>query len=109
MGDVVLGILLQEKGKLPANLGSGQLDYFVADDAPELFEQVVSLVAAIRARGRSADFSYKRQAVGKQLQTANRRGAKNAVIVKAGGQVALKDLSRGQQQEMSMEAFLKSV
>jgi histidyl-tRNA synthetase len=109
MGDVVLGILLQEKGKLPASLGSGQLDYFVADDAPELFEQVVSLVAAIRTKGKSADFSYKRQNVGKQLQTANRRGAKNAVIVKAGGQVAIKDLTTGQQQEMSMEAFLKSI
>jgi histidyl-tRNA synthetase len=109
MGDVVLGILLQEKGKLPATLGSGQLDYFVADDAPEFFEQVVSLVAAIRIKGKSADFSYKRQAVGKQLQTANRRGAKNAVIVKTSGQVALKNLATGLQQEMAIEAFLTSI
>ena len=109
MGDVVLGILLQEKGKLPAGLGSGQLDFFVIEDAPELFEQAISLVGAIRAKGRSADFSYKRQAVGKQMQTANRRGAKSAIIVKAGGALAVKELATGQQQETTLDVFLGSI
>lgn len=106
MGDVVLGILLEEKGLIPASAKTASLGYFVIDGEGASLEEVVRVVSALRAKGRVADFSYKRQATGKQLQQANRRGAKTAVIVRAGGQVAVKDLAGGAQQETSLEEWL---
>lgn len=109
MGDPVLGILLDEKGKTPASLQAGKVDYFVIDAHGASLDQVVQLVSAIRARGRIADFSYKRQALGKQLQQANRRMAACAVIVSAEGTVTVKDLATGQQQDRSLQEFLAEI
>jgi histidyl-tRNA synthetase len=108
MGDPVLGILLDEKGKTPASLQNSQLDYFVIDDKDKgaTLEQVVQLVSAIRSRGKTADFSYKRQNLAKQLQQANRRLAATAVIVFADGKLAVKNLATGQQQEQTLKEFL---
>ena len=107
MGDVVLGILLEERGKLPETLKAASLDVFVIDDRPELAELVFQTVGALRRAGRAADFSYKRQNVGKQLKEANKRGARQAVIIKSADLVALKDLATGEQVEMSMTEFLE--
>jgi histidyl-tRNA synthetase len=94
MGDVVLGLLLDEKGKLPA--AAGGLDFFLIDGDEKAFEKVIAAVGALRGRGLSADFSYKRQSIGKQLKEANRRGARRAAIVR-GDAVAVKDLDTGRQ------------
>ena len=106
MGDVVLGILLAERGKLPQTLKSASLDMFVIEDRPELADLVLQTVGALRRAGLSADFSYKRQNVGKQLKDANKRGARKAVIVKSADLVAVKDLATGEQVEMPMTEFL---
>ena len=103
MGDVVLAILLEEKGKLPDLPGS--LEYYVIDDTPEVFEMVMKLVGALRRKNRSAEFSYPRRAVGKQLKEANKRGAKRAVIVRQ-DMVAVKDLETGDQEDISIAEFL---
>jgi histidyl-tRNA synthetase len=103
MGDVVLGILLEEKGKVPA-LSAG-LDYFVIDAEGSSLEAVVGLVARLRQGGRSADFSYKRANVGKQLKEANRRGARRAVIVGPDG-LSVKDLATGEQSPATVEQLL---
>ena len=67
------------------------------------------IVAALRAKGCSADFNYRFQALGKQLKAANQRGAKKVVIVQPGGQtVAVKDLATGQQSEMPLAEFVAS-
>ena len=63
--------------------------------------------SATRGKGLSADFSYKRDPVGKQLKEANRRGARKAVIVRA-DRVAVKDLATGEQSERPLEEFLAS-
>ena len=109
MGDPVLGILLDEKGKTPASLQAGKVDYFVIDAQGASLDQVVQLVSAIRSRGRIADFSYKRQALAKQLQQANRRMAAYAVIVSAEGNVTVKDLANGQQQDRGLQEFLAEI
>ena len=68
---------------------------------------VLSVVGALRHKGRLTDYSYKRQALGKQLKQADQRHATRAVIIQAGGQmVAVKDFSTGQQEDMSLERFL---
>jgi len=104
MGDAVLGILLEEKGKIPESLRSGSLDYFVIDDEADV-GRLLEVVGALRAGGLAADFSYKRQAIGKQLKEANRRGAKAAVILR-GEAVAVKEMAGGDQHELPLAEFL---
>jgi histidyl-tRNA synthetase len=103
MGDPVLGILLSEKGKIP-DLAQ-PLDFFVIDGTDGTFENVIRTVGALRAKGYSTDFSYKRQSVGKQLKEANRRGARKAAIIR-GNMVAVKDLMTGEQEERPVEDLL---
>ena len=103
MGDVVLGILLEEKGKIPDL--SQKLDFFVIDGEAGTFDRVMKVVGALRGQGRSAEFSYKRQGVGKQLKQADRRGAKRAVILR-GDSVAVRDMVTGDQQDHPLEDFL---
>ena len=105
MGDVVLGILLEEKGKIPDGVLARSVDFFVIDGDEGAFAAAMQVVGALRGRGLSAEFSYKRQNVGKQLKAANRRGARRAVIVRSGG-VSVKEMAGGAQREMSLEAFL---
>jgi len=105
MGDVVLGILLEEKGKVPQAVRSQPLDFFVIDGQEGAFQQVQRVVGALRARGLTADFSYKRQPIGKQLREANRRGARAAVIVRE-DRVAVKDMATGDQNDLGLEDFL---
>jgi len=106
MGDIVLGILLAEKGKVPASLRSAGLDFFVVDDGEGMLEKVLAVVGALRGKGLSADFNYKRQPVGKQLKDANKRGAKCAVILRA-GTLGVKNLRSGQQADVPEEEFLR--
>jgi len=108
MGDVVLGILLEEKGRFPANMDAAGVDYYLIDSEERLFPRVVGLAGALRGKGRSAEFSYARRPVGKQLKEANRRGARYAVILREDG-VSVKDLTSGQQREASVEEFLACV
>jgi histidyl-tRNA synthetase len=108
MGDVVLGILLEEKGKVPKEFPGQRLDFFVIDDidADENQPQaVLAVVAALRKGGLAADFSYKRQPLGKQLKEANRRAALRAAIVR-GQTVTVKDLASGQQVDRPIDEFL---
>ena len=105
MGDVVLGILLAEKGKLPDSLAAA--DYFVIDGDGCEMSQLLKVVGELRKRGVSAEFSYKRANTGKQLKDANKRGAKAAVIVRGAGEpVGVKNLTSGHQAEQSLDEFL---
>ena len=105
MGDVVLGILLAEKGKLPA-LGR-QIEYFVIEADQAARPKVLEVVGALRHAGLSADFNYRPQALGKQLKAANRRGASYAVIVRPDG-ITVKDLSSGAQRDTTLAELLKA-
>ena len=107
MGDVVLGILLEEKGKIPQDLKSGSVEYFIIEAQESLLEAKLRVAAALRAKGVSADFSYRFQAIGKQLKNANSRGAKKVVIVQAEDKVPVKDLATGTQVEKNLGDFLK--
>lgn len=107
MGDVVLGILLQEKDKIPAEVLAGQLDFFVIDGEPEAFGDVMKIVGELRKGGFTVDYGFKRQNVGKQLKEANRRGACVGVIVRKDG-VALKNLQTGEQKDVTLAEFLKN-
>ena len=106
MGDVVLGILLEERGKLPESIKAASVEYFVIDGADGLADKVLEVVGALRRKGVAADFSYKRQPVGKQLKSANGRNARKALILQGDGKVAIKDLATGEQRETTLGEFL---
>ncbi|MFP3938637.1 MAG: histidine--tRNA ligase [Phycisphaerae bacterium] len=107
MGDVVLELLLREKGKLGEEALQQRLDVFVIDAGGEGMNRTVSLVSELRARGVWADFSYKQQGVGKQLKEANRRGARVTIIIgENASTLTVKDMESGQQAERSREGFL---
>ena len=103
MGDVVLGILLEEK-QLAGDLAD-RVGLFVIDDSPELFPTVINVVGRLRGCGLAAEFSYNRQNVGKQLKQADRRGARQAIILRADG-VFIKDMATGGQAPCMLEELL---
>lgn len=104
MGDAPLIELLRETGKLPAL--ANEIDAFVIDADESLFPVVLEIVGGLRRWGLSADFSYKRGGVGKQMKQAAVRGARYAVIVgeewKARRVVGLKDMKKQEQREVSV-------
>jgi histidyl-tRNA synthetase len=105
MGDVVLGILLDEKGKVPADVLTRSVDFFVIDGEDVEIGSVLSVLGELRGKGFSAEMSYKRQAVGKQFKAANRLGARRVVIVRPEG-VTVKDMAGGGQQDLPLDEFL---
>ncbi len=102
MGDVVIVELLSELKLLPQLAQSP--DAFVIDADPERLADALRVATRLRQAGLSADVSYRRAALGKQLKLASSRAARFAVIVGAElgsrGVVAVKDLTSGQQSEV---------
>ena len=108
MGDVVLQILLEQKGKVPEALRRQSLDFFVIDADTAVFPKVLELVAALRGGQWAADFAYRRQGVGKQMKEANRRGAAAALIVEPeGGRLSVKNMATARQADTTVCEFLR--
>ena len=108
MGDIVLSELLKDLGRLQGI--STSVDMYVIDAEESLFPDVLKIAADLRRIGIAAEFSYKRQNLGKQLKSASTRGARSVVIV---GQkyrdqrvVEVKNMQTSQQQEVAIEALL---
>lgn len=110
MGDCVLEILLEERGLLEKQVPKRELEYFVALADPELGKAVYEVVAQIRSKGRSANFSYRQAGLGKQLKEAAGQNAKKCVIVgqeyRDHRQIAVKDMATGEQALVDVEQFL---
>lgn len=110
MGDAPLFEALRQFNKLPAPPEA--LDVYAIDADEALFPQVLEIIADLRRAGLSVDFSYKRQALGKQLKAASGRGARWAIIVGAEwrerGEVIVKDLASGAQRTEPAEALRRN-
>lgn len=106
--DVVIQDLLTEFDLLPCTKST--IDVFVIDANASCFDNVLSVTTALRARNFSAAFSYKRQAIGKQLRQAAAKSARRAVIVEVHSKnldvVQVKDLQTGVQQSMRLDELL---
>ncbi|MGD8450671.1 MAG: histidine--tRNA ligase [Phycisphaerae bacterium] len=108
MGDAPVLECLRELSKLPDL--SQTLDLFVMDAGGEYFDRVLEIATQLRRAGLTVDFSYKRQAIGKQFKQASGRGARYAIVV--GGeydekrQLTVKNLSTGEQEAVSAEKLL---
>ncbi|MBN1435660.1 MAG: histidine--tRNA ligase [Sedimentisphaerales bacterium] len=111
MGDVVLGILLEEKGLLRS--ANTTLDYFVVDAGPELFTQALELVCQLRQQGFAAGFDYRRTNIGKQMKQAASQGAREVLILGQEtidkNEITIKDMAQGTQKTMQLEDFMAEI
>lgn len=110
MGDCVLEILLEQRGLLAKQVPQRELEYFVALADPGMARAVHEVVAQVRLRGRSANFSYRQSGLSKQLKEAAGQRAKTCIIIgqeyRDERQVALKNMATGAQESVDVEAFL---
>ncbi len=108
MGDFVLWELLKDLGRVQGV--PTRVDVYVVDAEEDLFPDVLRIVADLRRKGVAAEFSYKRQSLGKQLKSASQRDARMVIIV--GGKyrenriVEVKDMQTGQQREVPLADLL---
>jgi histidyl-tRNA synthetase len=122
MGDAVLGILLEEKGKMPQFPAA--LDCFVVDGTEQgthALSAILHCTGCLRTRGYSAEYSYRLGSLGRQLKEATRRGARYAVILLPADvrleepaaqilkriKVGIKNLATGEQTDVPAEDFLE--
>jgi histidyl-tRNA synthetase len=88
MGDVVLGELLKEKGKLPSYAGS--IDVFIAVNGPDSMSVALKLTHEIRDAGIRAEYALGAQTVSKQQDIAKARNAR--LLLTVGADVQVRDL-----------------
>ncbi len=107
IGDSVLAILLEERGLLKPK--PRELDYFVACVAPALSKKdAVKLVAELRTKGYSADFSYKFTNLSRQLKQASALNAKKCIIIGdefKSNQLVVKDMTTHDQKTIEIDKF----
>ncbi len=107
MGDVVLGELLRDRGLAPAEAAG--IEVFLAGITPDDVPHILALARELREADFRVEYSLGTQAVGKQLQLANTRRARFAVVVgpddRARGEVMLKDLWGKEQSAVAREAL----
>ncbi|HWL92128.1 MAG TPA: histidine--tRNA ligase [Phycisphaerae bacterium] len=108
MGDVVLSLMLKDRGLLTGATSIASV--FVADAADGLRDSLHPTVAALRRRGLAVEFSYAQQAIGKQLKAADKRGCRYAVILgdetRDRGTVQIKAMQSGESREVVLKDLL---
>jgi histidyl-tRNA synthetase len=111
MGDVVLGELLKDRGLHPAV--SASIDCFVAAVTQDDVPHVLQLSHELRDAGVRVEFAMNANALGKQLNLANTRGARFAVVIgpddRARNEVQLKDLMAKTQEAVATGALIPRV
>lgn len=111
MGDVVLTELLRDKGLAPTDASS--IDVFVAFISKDDLPHVLALAHRLRDAGLRVEYSLSPQAVGKQLNLADARNARFAVVVgpddRARGQLVLKDLRSGVQEAIPQGSAVDTI
>lgn len=105
MGDVVLGELLKDRGLRPPAPASIDC-YLAAFDSSDV-PTVLRLAHELRGAGIAVEYALVPTAIGKQLKTADSRGARVAVVIgpddRARGEVQIKDLRTKQQDAVPFE------
>ncbi len=107
MGDVVISLVLQDKGLMPSDdaiardLGLAPDAFVLAANDDADAKALRPLLAALRRLGLHARRSYKStRNVGKLLQDADKARARYAVILESDTRAQLKDLSSKEQHEV---------
>ena len=109
MGDVVLQILLEEKGLVASQ--NNKLDAFVVATDKSLFDRSLQLTGALRQQGFKVDLSYKQSGLGKQLkQPAAQRAASVLILGEETlkeNKVTIKNMASGDQETVSLDTLLE--
>ncbi|MDQ3996651.1 MAG: hypothetical protein M3303_06485, partial [Gemmatimonadota bacterium] len=79
MGDVVLGALLEARGLAAASVS--RPDFWVAAEADDALDDVMSVATALRRVGASVEYALRPQALGKQRKAAFSSGASYFVLL----------------------------
>jgi histidyl-tRNA synthetase len=107
MGDVVLGVLLEEREGTPAPRTAA--DVFVAVVTPEDRGEALVVAQALRGAGRRVEYALGKQALRKQFELANARGARWCVVLgpdeRAQGVAVVKDLQDGTERRVALDAL----
>jgi histidyl-tRNA synthetase len=108
MGDRVLEIILEEKGKLDKKVTKKQLDYFVTcigvfgDEAWQIVEK-------LRSMEYSVNFSYKMGGLSRQLKEASAQNAKKCIIIGyqelKENKITVRDMVTGDQKLVDYDEF----
>lgn len=105
MGDVVLRELLALRGKLPE--ATQRVEYYLVYVTPDERDSVLQMAHRLREHGRSVEYSFRHQSVGKQLKAASAAGARKAVIMgpdeRAEGVALVRELSGGEEVRIPLE------
>jgi histidyl-tRNA synthetase len=116
MGDVVLSLVLQDKGLMPTDaqitkdLGLRPDAFVISNGTPESDAAVAPLLARLRGRGLHARRSYKAtKNIGKLLKDASDAGSRFAVIIEGAGEVTLKNLDDNTQDRGATDAMLARI
>lgn len=104
MGDVVLGLVLQDKGLMPEGAAlldeiGARPDVFVIASGEEESERAARpLISLLRSAGLHTRHTYRAtRNVGKLLKEADGAGARFTVIIEAAGRATVKSLESGEQ------------
>jgi len=113
MGDCVLEILLEQRGLLDSQVPKRVIEYFVAVADPQFADAMYRVVAQIRSKGHSANFSYKQGGLSKQLKEAAGQNAGKCVIVgqeyAQNRQLVVKNMVGGGQETLAEDQFLSQL
>ena len=115
MGDVVLGEFLRERGLMPT-FTSG-LDYWVmtADADAAAVSSVLAFAHQLREAGKSVEYAFRPMSFKKQLEAAEKSGASQVVVLKAGATAGDESIARvmalspRSERTMSVSAFLQEL
>jgi histidyl-tRNA synthetase len=107
MGDVVLSLVLEDRGLMPAGtsllgrIGNRPDAFVISNGTPEADAALKPIVAALRSAGLHARHTYKATGkIGKLMKDATASGARFAIILESGTHATLKDLDAGTQEAM---------
>jgi histidyl-tRNA synthetase len=104
MGDVVLGELLQEKGKGQA--GITRVEAFLIPVGAADLNDVLRLAHQLRDLGIGVEYGLRVTAIRKQLELAAARGAARAIIIgpdeRQASEVVLRDLRAGTEERVAL-------
>ena len=106
-GDVVLGLLLEERGLRPQ--AERPAEYFVASADGENWADVLRVVRLLRDRNLSTQFDLKGGNLSRQMKKAADAGARYVLIVgkdlAQAGRLTVRNMQSGVQREVSLEGL----
>lgn len=110
MGDVVLGELLRDKGRMPA--WTPQVDVWVAYGDDALLTHAMRIASRLRERGLSVEYALGGQQLSRQMKAAHAAGARDAVVIQAEeverGDAVVRRLADGVETRVRLDEWIAS-